>query len=557
MYSFTFYLSLLIVLPCSSLALPHDFSRAQILRRGAWEKGGFDLPIHTRRGTGKSVLQKRGNYSGAAGLGDFADLFYTVPITIGNTQTAVNLDTGSSDLWIISDACKTDICKKAVMPPYPSSQLQPAGGSVSLLYGDSSTGTQATGPVGEDTGVIAGLSMPQQAFAAISDTNNTSVMNGASGIFGLGFPSGSQVQAAVVNAKFNTPTQTDEFVQSTAADGPLLSRLAISGALEQPMFTISLQRDTIDVGGQTGALTVGKLPDGVDNSSLTWVPVRLYDPSVGGLKPPTFALNEIYPLRWEVQLDAVFLDGQALPTSAISAQGISNPGVTALIDTGNSIIRGPNDVVASILKSVSPAYAASSNAAPTFPCATSHNLTFQIGGKLFPVDPRDFVAQNQTGDANTCIANNVIGTDPPSSGALFSWSLGDPFFKSTLVAFHYGNLTHPSVDPPRIGFLSAVPTNADDLLEQEVKEAQANSGNFESTSQAAPTGPTSSIAIAPSSVSISTPSSSGDASPPTISGSPKEVQDKNSAARRSAHVGTGTALSTLFLSALFWALLVF
>ena len=54
-----------------------------------------------------------------------------------------------------------------------------------------------------------------------------------------------------------------------------------------------LQRDMIDVSGSNGALTIGKLPDGIDNSSLTWVPVRLYKPGDGGMNPPTFAPDEV------------------------------------------------------------------------------------------------------------------------------------------------------------------------------------------------------------------------------------------------------------------------
>jgi hypothetical protein len=105
------------------------------------------------------------------------------------------------------------------MPPYPSASIVPAGGSVNLLYGDSSTGTHASGPIAQDITTVAGLALPQQPFAAISNTNNTSVMQGANGIFGIGFPSGrcvlrilmlrvlryrhttSLVQAAVINAK--------------------------------------------------------------------------------------------------------------------------------------------------------------------------------------------------------------------------------------------------------------------------------------------------------------------------------------------------------------------
>ena len=100
---------------------------------------------------------------------------------------------------------------------------------------------------------------------------------------------------------------------------------------------------------------------------------------------------------------------------------------------------------------------------------------------MFPVDPRDFVSQKNSGDATTCVANNIVSTDPPSSGALFSWSLGDPFMKSNTVVFYYGNLTHPSVDPPRIGFLSNVPQNASALLQDAVSDAQQDGGNFEST----------------------------------------------------------------------------
>jgi hypothetical protein len=99
------------------------------------------------------------------------------------------VDTGSSDLWVVSDAYNTKVCNKMDMPVYPSVNIQPAGGSVDLLYGDSLTGTYASGPLAQDVAAVAGLSMPQQAFAAISNTNNTGVMYGLNGIFGLGFPS--------------------------------------------------------------------------------------------------------------------------------------------------------------------------------------------------------------------------------------------------------------------------------------------------------------------------------------------------------------------------------
>ncbi|KAI9443354.1 acid protease [Lactarius indigo] len=431
------------------------------------------------------------------GLGDSLDLFYTVAVTIGETVTAVNIDTGSSDLWVVSSACTTTVCESTNMPPYPSTNIKPAGGSVDLRYGDSSTGTHASGPIAQDTTTVAGLAIPQQPFAAISDTNNTSVMQGANGIFGLGFPSGSQIQTAVINAKFNNPSTTDDLVLGTA---------------------VMLQRDAIDVSRNNGALTIGKLPDGIDNSSLTWVPVRLYKSEDGGLSPPTFAPNEVLPL------DGIMLDGQRLPASKITG---SSSTLSALLDTGNSVIRGPQDVVNSVLKGVSSAFAANSDASPTFPCKVPHTLAFQIGGKTFPVDPRDFMSQNKIGDVSTCVANNLVATDPPQSGALFSWSLGDPFFKSNLVAFYYGNLTHPSADPPRIGFLSMVPNNA-------------------STSQIAPTNVTGTVLVTPA--TVPSPPSKSTSSPTPANAS------LSGSSRSSASAGV---LFTILIPALFGTFFAF
>ncbi|KAH9846730.1 acid protease [Lenzites betulinus] len=426
---------------------------------------------------------------GTVGLGDQQDFFYTVALTIGNTTTTANLDTGSADLWVIDSACLTPVCENSTATRYDTATFRESGGTVQLKYGDSTTGTHANGVVGRDDVTIAGLVMKNQTLAAVSDTDNSAVVNNAAGIVGLGFFSQSFVQASVISAEIqNIGSGTDTFVEQTANSGPVVTRLALSGAIAEPMFSIMLQRDTIDVSGE-GVITIGELPKGIDNSSLTWVPVRLYDSSVGGLDPPSFAPQEVYPLRWEVELDGVFLDGQELPLSTQTATGIPNPSLSALIDTGNSLLRGPTDVVNNILSKVSPAFAADSSARPLLPCTDGHELAFGIGGKRFPVDPRDFVAQGPVDNTGTpqCSADNIVGTDAPQSGALFSWNIGDPLMKSTLVVFYYGNMTHPSVDPPRMGFLSLVPANADDLLDDAVTAAQKDGGRFESTTDAAPT----------------------------------------------------------------------
>jgi Eukaryotic aspartyl protease len=72
-------------------------------------------------------------------------------------------------------------------------------------------------------------------------------------------------------------------------------------------------------------------------------------------------------------------------------------------------------------------------------CSEPHTLAFQIGGKLFPVDPRDFVNQVHENSVDEC-APNLVATDPPAVGRyLYSWSLGGPFLKRFFVATFFSS----------------------------------------------------------------------------------------------------------------------
>lgn len=90
-------------------------------------------------------------------------------------------------------------------------------------------------------------------------------------------------------------TTTTTLQSSIVRYGPLIPRLVAQGMLDSPMFSITLQRDTIQIGGNEGMLSVGQLPPSVHSESLTWVRVRGYSPSQGGLNPPSDAPGEV---RW-------------------------------------------------------------------------------------------------------------------------------------------------------------------------------------------------------------------------------------------------------------------
>ncbi|KAF8839048.1 acid protease [Paxillus ammoniavirescens] len=484
--------------------------------------GGIHLPIVRKAVSGP---RKRSVSSGAIGLGDFQDVTYNVLVQVGETRVPVVLDTGSSDLWILSSACQGG-CSAGKVPLYPLATFHPANLDAMLMYGDSLTGTHAIGPIGYDIVSVAGLGLQNQYFAAINNTNTSVLETGSAGIFGLGFPINSalwtdiytsqhqslivhrDVPAQVINSNSRFPDRlknlvtrwfpknnmsnavmsspdvrskrqlanTSELQSSFATIGPLIPRLVAQGMLDSPMFSVALQRDTIEIGGNEGMLSIGTLPPTVKSESLTWVPVRGYPPDQGGLKPPPDAPGEVYPIAWEIPVDDVYFDGIKLPRSTLSSPNIS---LSALIDTGNSLIRGPPDVISHIQTMLG---------GPHFACSPPHILAFQIGGQLFIVDPRDFVTQVHPGNPDLCAAN-LVSTDVPvagGSGYLYSWNLGDPFLKGVLAAFHYGSLIRPSQNPPRIGLLSTFDLNAGKALCDDKHKAEIEHKDFPMIAEPAP-----------------------------------------------------------------------
>ena len=142
----------------------------------------------------------------------------------------------------------------------------------------------------------------------------------------------------------------------------------------------------------------------------------------------------------------MYLDGVKLPRSNITVASSTPIALSALVDTvstppthpfpathdqqGNSLVRGPEDVVDFIYRQIG-----GGSARGRFRCNEPHTLAFSIGGKLFPVDPRDFATQVFLDDVSVCAAN-LVATDPPQPGGyLFAWSLGTPFLKRSVALY--------------------------------------------------------------------------------------------------------------------------
>src|SRR5882762_3961101 len=117
-------------------------------------------------------------------------------------------------------------------------------------------------------------------------------------ILGLTDPLSSSMHEPLTRA--TSPRQSastiPQILASYTSMGPFLARLVTQSYLASPMFTVTLQRDTIDIGGNVGMLAIGELPVGVQNTSLTWALVTRYSPSAGGLTAPANSPDEVYPV---------------------------------------------------------------------------------------------------------------------------------------------------------------------------------------------------------------------------------------------------------------------
>ncbi|GJJ14361.1 hypothetical protein Clacol_008625 [Clathrus columnatus] len=351
--------------------------------------------------------------------------------------------------------------------------VQPTG---EFSYGDPQNLTSASGPIVSGSVQLANFLVQNQFIVAANTTNTPLASAGISGVFGLGFPFGnaSQIVSQLVQRMIPKNTSpngiTDILLSMLPLEAPMLPRLSLSGQLDQPLFTMTLQRTLDEFGGNVGQLTIGDLPNNLSESSLTNVPVRLYSPDEGGIPGPSVNPSATFPLNWEVPLDAVLLNGEQVPLPS------NLPGIyTALIDSGSNSLAGPEDVVSFIYSAIASSGSSSNDDIPEIDCSKPVNLTFVFGGRGFPVDSRDFLGFQKS--STVCKASTLKVAPAPTQGRLVSWVLGTPFFKSNLIAFYYGDLMQPSVDPPRIGFLSTVPENSNEAYASDIASA-SQAGQF-------------------------------------------------------------------------------
>ncbi|KAI6010602.1 aspartic peptidase domain-containing protein [Pisolithus marmoratus] len=335
------------------------------------------------------------------------DSSYSGAITIGTPPQTfqVILDTGSSDLWVVTTSCTNCTSDQPPFDPSKSSSYKASTSQLTINYGSGSV----NGTVAEDTVSCGGFTIPTQEFLAATTISDNLLPSGVSGIMGLGFEAISGLHTT-----------------------PFWQALYNANMLAEPLFSFYLQRwitsSTVIPEAPGGSLTLG----GTNPS--------LYTGDIEYINMPSGST----PSYWLQEISTITVQGQSLQIS--SSQGL------AAIDTGTTLIGGPSSIVSEIWSAVPGAEALSGQYAGlyAFPCTTTVTVSISFGGTTWPINSHDMnLGEVSTSSNGTLMcAGGIfdIGSNISVDPGFPAWLVGDTFLKNVYTVFR--------ANPPSVGFAS-------------------------------------------------------------------------------------------------------
>ncbi|KAL1746861.1 aspartic peptidase domain-containing protein [Schizophyllum fasciatum] len=362
------------------------------------------------------------------------DVSYMVPLQIGTPPQAVyvQVDTGSSDLWVASPSCHTSACEASghTYDPSTSSSTQTISSDFSISYLQGSV----SGDVVKDTVRLGPASIAAQALAAASNVTNEPLQDKFNGLLGLALPSNS-----LIASKDGGDAVTKGLFSADGAPGNEF----ISLLLERPgskRFPSLLGLGTHPSPDQL------RLPDGKDvNSALSYLGLSA-DESGELLFKVQLASLEAHPSTVQGTDASTNQNKLTKDTSLLGAP------LRAVFDSGVPLILTTSTIANAIYGSVG--VGPGSDGVYYLPCATPLNLTFTLaeaGGTdaarvPVPVHPSDMVIDSggggQGAGTGSCMGAIQAVADlggAAAGGAGVDIVLGTPFMRNVYSVLAYEN----------------------------------------------------------------------------------------------------------------------
>ncbi|KDQ28961.1 hypothetical protein PLEOSDRAFT_1112018 [Pleurotus ostreatus PC15] len=319
------------------------------------------------------------------------DLLYMANVTVGGRDYPIQLDTGSSDLWI-----------KGPSSPLPNAEVTTI--DYNLTYGIG----WAYGHVAYADVEFANIGVKKQAYLDVSSAQNPALSYGAVGILGLGFTSLSTVDALVNRSGADTGRS-------------LLYNLFEDNPSEPNFIAFALQRSTHADNEVEGSFSIGEYePDYAHVAENPAIPTF----------PPTS------PKRWNILLDALlFPDRSVIPNTTVS--GAPGGRAVILLDSGTSYTYAPKEICDEIYANVPGAKYDPSMGQWVVPCSAEISIALQINGQVFPIHPLDVTPAGLV-DPSQCVGSFVPQTVSVGSGE-FDWLVGDNILRSIYSVYDFGD----------------------------------------------------------------------------------------------------------------------
>ncbi|KAF7793489.1 hypothetical protein EIP86_004601 [Pleurotus ostreatoroseus] len=352
---------------------------------------------------------------------DMQDALYLVDITVGGEEFTVQMDTGSTDLWVL---------------PNPGQHIALVNTTDIVISEGYGSGT-ATGHIQFAELEFAGFTVPSQGQMFTSQnaqyenlclhhsflTRRDYFANGLHGIMGLSFESISPLNAGIQKAFLDDST--------TMGASPIHNILVHDDSVPSS-FDLQIQR-TEDLNKTVvGTLIVGSHLEGYED--ITNQP----------------KLPRVYDGRWSIPLDSMTVNGGIFEFSQSRVEGVDSGKIAVLLDSGFTLPPMPPPAVDFIYSSIPGAVrdVGLDNGQWVVPCKGTTNLTFTFAGIEYPVHYLDLAVASTTvltingreTDVTYCYNTYQYLELDPDSFEGFDAILGDAFLRNVYASFNYGEI---------------------------------------------------------------------------------------------------------------------